>query len=69
LLYERYGDSGGIAQALVYLLPPARLTSEISTALFTNHPVDGTHLLWLLGYGVVCFALGAAALRYRQLGS
>jgi ABC-type transport system involved in multi-copper enzyme maturation permease subunit len=69
ILYERYGASGGIAEVLVHILPPAHVASGISTALFTQQAFSGGQLLWLLLYGAACFGVGVLALRYRQLGS
>lgn len=69
VLYNRYGDSGGIGAALVHLLPPAHVANDVAAALFTSDPLQVAHLIWLLVYGAVCFGAGILVLRYRQFVS
>lgn len=65
--WERFGDSTSPAAKLVYLFPPIHRMSEVYTAAASGVALPWHLLLWLAGYGAVCFSIGLVVLRYRRL--
>jgi ABC-type transport system involved in multi-copper enzyme maturation permease subunit len=69
LLYMLYGNDGGIPEVLVHVLPPAHLSNDVYQGLLGIAPVPWHPLMWLLAYGIVCFAAGVLLLRYRPFAA
>ena len=64
-------DAEGVRHWILYLLPPVHRDEDLFSLL--HHPRAGVlpwvSLLWLGGYGLVCFVLGMLVIRKRPLGT
>jgi ABC-type transport system involved in multi-copper enzyme maturation permease subunit len=75
LLWRRFEASPHPIARLLYLLPPLHRVNEVYLSV-SGTPVVGSAspggipwalLVWLTGYGVVCYVAGLVVLRYRRL--
>lgn len=75
VLWDRFGASTHPIARLLYLLPPLHRVNEVYLSV-SGTPVVGSIppggipwglLLWLTGYGAVCYLAGLVVLRYRRL--
>ena len=66
-----WGRSTGIRHWILYLLPPVHRDDQIFALLSQtpNDPLPWLSILWLGGYGLVCFVLGMLVVRRRPLGT
>ena len=66
-----WGKAQGIRHWLLYLLPPVHRDDQVFALLSQtpNDPLPWLSILWLGGYGLVCFVLGMIVIRRRPLGS
>lgn len=62
-----YGDRPDIRGKLVELLPPVHRVDGVADALFAGRTVATNDLVWLVGYGALCFVIGLIVVRYRSL--
>lgn len=67
LLRAVYGDRPGIRGKLVELLPPVHRVDGVTDALLAGRTAPTYDLLWLVGYGMLCFVVGILVIRYRSL--
>jgi hypothetical protein len=75
LLWARFGASTHPIAKLLYLLPPLHRANEVylsvaGTPVLGSASPDGIPwalLVWLTGYGVLCYLAGLVVLRYRRL--
>jgi hypothetical protein len=63
-----FGQSDHPLAVLLYLLPPTHKTGPLYELDF-GQPFPWGPLLWLVGYGTVCFVLGLVVLRKRSMGT
>jgi hypothetical protein len=66
-----WGNATGIRHWILYLLPPVHRDDRIF-ALLSQTPNDALpwlSIIWLGGYGLVCFVLGMLVIRRRPLGT
>jgi len=68
IAWEMFGDTPWPARALLYLFPPVHRASTVYTLDF-DKPFPLVSVLWLAGYGALCFALGLVVLRKRPMGT
>ena len=69
--WEQWGDTQGLSRLPLYLLPPVHRASDIY-AMAVPRPgaaAPWPAILWLGGYGFVCFLLGMVVIRKRPLGT
>jgi hypothetical protein len=69
--WEQWGDAQGLLRLPLYLLPQVHRASDIY-AMVVPRPGVATPwpaILWLGGYGFVCFLLGMVVIRKRPLGT
>lgn len=69
--WEQWGDVQGVARLPLYLLPQVHRASDIY-AMVVARPaaaIPWSAILWLGGYGFVCFVLGMVVIRKRPLGT
>lgn len=69
--WEQWGDVQGVGRLPLYLLPPVHRASDIY-AMVVARPgaaIPWASVLWLGGYGFVCFLLGMVVIRKRPLGT
>ena len=69
--WEQWGDAQGIARLPLYLLPQVHRASDIY-AMVVARPaasIPWSAILWIGGYGFVCFLLGMVVIRRRPLGT
>jgi ABC-type transport system involved in multi-copper enzyme maturation permease subunit len=52
---------------LVQLLPPVHRLDDVANRLLTGQMAATNDVLWLVGYGVVFFALGLVVITRRSL--
>ena len=65
-----WGEESGIRGWVVRVLPPMHRAGEIYRYVAgTAEAFPWTTLIWLTGYGLVCFLLGLWVLRVRQLAT
>lgn len=66
-----WGKAEGIRHWLLYLLPPVHRDDQIFALLAQtpNDPLPWLSILWLGGYGLICFILGMLVIRRRPLGT
>ena len=62
-----YGPKGDWRSKLVELLPPVHRLDDVANSLIGKGTAPTSDVLWLLGYGLLFFALGLGFLRYRSL--
>ena len=67
VLWAKYGESSAPFARLIYLFPPLNRTSEVYSAVSMADSAPWPLLLWLGGYGMVCFVIGLVVLRYRRM--
>jgi hypothetical protein len=69
--WEQWGDVQGIARLPLYLLPQVHRASDIYAMVVgrANAAIPWPAILWLGGYGSICFLLGMAVIRKRPLGT
>ncbi|MDQ6870565.1 MAG: hypothetical protein M3037_00970 [Gemmatimonadota bacterium] len=66
-LREFYGTKPGLPGKLVQLLPPVHKLNGVADGLITNGNAPTSDVIWLLGYGLLFFALGLVLLRQASL--
>lgn len=68
--WEQWGDVQGLLRLPLYLLPQVHRASDIY-AMVVPRPASTpwAAMLWLGGYGFVCFLLGMVVIRKRPLGT
>lgn len=68
--WARWGDAEGLHHWLLYLLPPVQRASDVYVMVLRDaaRPVPWLSIVWLLGYGAMCFVLGLVVVRRRPLG-
>src|SRR5687768_6024553 len=66
-----WGNVEGIRHWLLYLLPPVHRDDQLFALLSQtpNDPLPWMSILWLGGYGLLCFILGMVVIRRRPLGT
>lgn len=66
-----WGNASGIQHWVLYLLPPVHRDDQIFAMLSQtpNDPLPWVSILWLGGYGLICFVLGMIVIRRRPLGT
>ena len=66
-----WGNAEGVRHWLLYLLPPVHRDDQVFALLAQtpNDPLPWASILWLGGYGLLCFVLGMAVIRRRPLGT
>jgi hypothetical protein len=62
-----YGPKPGWKSKAVEILPPVHKIDDLSLTLITSGTAPTSDVLWLLGYGVLFFALGLLLLRQGSL--
>ena len=63
-----YGDSRSVWYAVAdAVLPPSTEIDRVEQALFAGAPLPTRPVLWLVGYGLACFAIGLYVVRRRAL--
>ncbi|MGH7638801.1 MAG: hypothetical protein ACREOK_14220 [Gemmatimonadaceae bacterium] len=69
--WEQWGDAQGIARLPLYLLPQVHRASDIYAMVVarTAAVIPWSAILWVGGYGFVCFLLGMVVIRRRPLGT
>jgi hypothetical protein len=69
--WEQWGDAQGILRLPLYLLPQVHRASDIYAMVVARPgaPTPWSGILWLGGYGFVCFLLGMVVIRKRPLGT
>lgn len=69
--WEQWGDVQGVLRLPLYLLPQVQRASDIYAMVVAppGAPAPWPAILWLGGYGLVCFLLGMVVLRKRPLGT
>jgi hypothetical protein len=69
--WEQWGDVQGLLRLPLYLLPQVHRASDIYTMAVprSGATVPWSAILWLGGYGFVCFLLGMVVIRKRPLGT
>lgn len=68
-LRERYADRDSAMAMLVTVFPPVDKLSDLRSPLLLGSGVDERILLWALGYGLACLALGLVVLRNRSIST
>jgi hypothetical protein len=61
------GPRAGWKGKAVELLPPVHRLDDVASSLIGSGSASSTDVLWLLGYGALCFVLGLVVLRYGSL--
>lgn len=71
IAWEQWGNVQGILRLPLYLLPQVHRASDIYAMIVAapGAPIPWSAILWLGGYGFVCFLLGMVVLRKRPLGT
>jgi hypothetical protein len=66
-----WGNATGIRHWVLYLLPPVHRDDQIFALLAQtpNDPLPWLSIIWLGGYGLICFVLGMFVIRRRPLGT
>lgn len=69
--WEQWGDVQGILRLPLYLLPQVHRASDIYAMVVPRPgaPTPWSAILWVGGYGFVCFLLGMVVVRKRPLGT
>ena len=61
------GPRAGWKGTAVQLLPPVHRLDDVANSLIGTGSAHSTDVLWLLGYGALCFAIGLVILRYGSI--
>ena len=61
------GPPAGWKGKLVESLPPVHRLDDVANSLIGTGTAPSSDVVWLAGYGLVCFALGLVVLRYGSL--
>ena len=61
------GPRAGWKGKAVEILPPVHRLDDVANSLIGTGSAQASDVAWLLGYGLLCFALGLAVLRYGSL--
>jgi ABC-type transport system involved in multi-copper enzyme maturation permease subunit len=69
VLWMLFQAEPGLAGSLVRLLPPVHLLDGVYRAVREGGGVQVTDVVWLGGYGLLCFVAGLAVVRRRSLGA
>jgi hypothetical protein len=66
-----WGTDPGFKRYVLYLLPPVHRSAEVYAMIAndTLRAVPWSSILWLGGYGLLCFAAGMIVVRRRPLGT
>ena len=66
-----WGTADGIRHWVLYLFPPVHRDDQVFALLSQapNDPLPWVSILWLGGYGLLCFILGMIVIRRRPLGT
>jgi hypothetical protein len=69
--WEQWGDVQGLLRLPLYVLPQVHRASDIYAMAVPrpNAATPWSAILWLGGYGFVCFLLGMVVIRKRPLGT
>ncbi len=67
VLRDAYGAKPGLPGKLVQLLPPVHRLTDVANGMISYGSATVSDVVWLLGYGVVFFALGLLLLRQGSL--
>lgn len=61
------GPHAGWKGTAVQLLPPVHRLDDVANSLIGTGSAHSTDVLWLLGYGALCFVVGLVLLRYGSI--
>jgi len=61
------GPRAGWKGKLVEILPPVHRLDDVANSLIGTGSAQSSDIIWLVGYGLLCFALGLVLLRYGSL--
>jgi hypothetical protein len=67
VLWLLFRESGGWRASLLNLLPPVHLLDGVYQAVRAERALPAGDLVWLVAYGVACFAIGLWVVRRRPL--
>jgi len=67
ILRSVYGSRNDWRSKAVELLPPVHKLDEMANSLIGRGSADTSDALWLLGYGLLFFAIGLLIIRYGSL--
>lgn len=66
-LRSLYGPKNDWRGKAVELLPPVHRVDDVANSMIMTGSAHATDVIWLLGYGLLFFVLGLAALRWGSL--
>lgn len=69
LVWERWGSAPGWRGAVPLFFPPMTRFIELAAVATSGRALPVSSVVWLAGYGVVCFLLGVWVLGKRDLSS
>lgn len=69
VLWLLFKDDPGLRGSLVRVLPPVHLIDGVYTAVREGGALPVSDLVWLGGYGLVCFVAGLVVVRRRPLAA
>lgn len=61
------GPGAGWKATAVQLLPPVHRLDDVANSLIGTGSAHSTDVMWLLGYGALCFVIGLVLLRYGSI--
>ena len=61
------GPRAGWKGKVVEILPPVHRLDDVANSLIGTGSAQSSDVVWLVGYGLLCFALGLVVLRYGSL--
>ncbi|MFN2397578.1 MAG: hypothetical protein ABR543_02875 [Gemmatimonadaceae bacterium] len=64
-----FSPDSAFGRVIGVALPPAQRMMDLAEPMLRGHPVPLTSLLWVSGYGALCFLIGLFVLRQRQLAA
>jgi hypothetical protein len=68
--WSLWGTATGVRRWILHLLPPVhRATDVYAMVANPSEAIPWPSIVWLLGYGAICFALGLFVVRRRPLGT
>lgn len=68
--WSLWGTATGLRHTMLYLLPPVHRASHVYAMVAApDRPMPWDSIVWLLGYGAICFVLGLIVIRRRPLGT
>lgn len=67
LVWDRWGNAIGWRGMVPLIFPPMPRFGDVAAAAATGAAPDAASLVWVAGYGMVCFLLGVWVLRRRDL--